>query len=107
MVLLPPCLLAQTCDEEVQALRWLEKADATLNAREALKNGNQKLMAVYGFTLYIPGVEGKQAKSAYDDGNYIAIEGTTDALCSEEHGKLNSLALNYAESYNQVLLRSN
>ncbi len=107
MACLPTFLLAQTCEDEINMLRWLETANATLDANRALKSGNTKLMAVYGYALHIPGIEGKQIKDAYIKGNYIAIEGTADDLCSEEHAKLNSLASEYAKIYNKTLLGSN
>lgn len=104
LLVTPTLLLAQTCDLEIQALRWIENADPIKDASNAVKSGNTKFMAVYGFTLYIPGIEGKSIKGAYDEDNYIAIEGTGDDLCSEEHVRLNIIASEYAKIYNQQLL---
>ena len=96
--------MAQTCDPEIQALQWVENADPIEDASKALARGNTKFMAVYGYALYIPGIEGNSIKKAYEKGNYIAIEGTGDDLCSEEHARLNIIASEYAKIYNQQLL---
>jgi len=66
---------------EVDLLQWIKKADATSDAKEALNNGDFRYKAVYGISLMIPGIDG-------NNGDYVAIEGTSDAICSRKHEKL-------------------
>ena len=41
--------------------------------------------------------------NAYKTGNFIVMEGTGDALCSDEYARLNSIAYKYAKIYNATL----
>ncbi|MCU7842933.1 MAG: hypothetical protein KZQ93_03745 [Candidatus Thiodiazotropha sp. (ex Monitilora ramsayi)] len=103
LVFQTPFVLAQTCQDEVQMLKWVENADPAKDAEKAIKSGNTKLIAVYGFALYFPGVDENQVTKAYETGDYILIEGTGDDLCSEEHARLNNIANEYAETYNKTI----
>jgi len=98
--------LAGDCEEMVQSLLWLESADPIIDAKTAIKDKDQRLMAVYGIALQIPGIEGASVREAYESGGHIAIEGTSDALCSDEHLRLNIIAEEYAIKYNKTILDS-
>jgi len=98
-------IFADTCDDRIALLLWLEEADANLDAKQALKSGDTKLMAVYGFALTIPGVTEEESAKAYKSKNYKAIEGTGDDLCSERHGELVIKANDYAVAYNKILTK--
>lgn len=90
--------------EPVEQLRWLYKADPEKDALEAIAKGDLRLRAVYGYTMIIPGIKDDYTKykKAY---GINPIEGTSDYLQNEEHGKLNTIAVKYAEKYNQVILK--
>jgi hypothetical protein len=56
---------------------------------------------VEGYALQVPGVQDTSTIRQYG----VRIpEGTTDALCNQEHAQLNDLATHHAENYNLVLL---
>ena len=97
-------LMAETCEQEIRSLEWVENANPETDVLAAIKIGDTRLMAVYGFTLMIPGVERQSRLAAHSKENHRAIEGTTDAFCSERHAELNELAWEYAKKYNQKLL---
>jgi hypothetical protein len=100
LVFCTPTVLAQTCQDEVQILKWVENADPDKDAEKAIINGNAKFIAVYGFAIYFPGADAIQVANALETGDYIEIESTGDDLCSEEHARLNNIAIEYAETYN-------
>lgn len=85
-------------------LKWVEKANPTLDAKAALKNGDTRLMAIYGFALIIPGVDFNNYARYEKEYGYNPIEGTGDDLSGEEHARLNELATNYALEYNAIIL---
>ncbi|MBQ0785086.1 MAG: hypothetical protein KBT66_12690 [Amphritea sp.] len=103
LAFIPSILFAQTCKDKVQILQWVENANPLEDAAKALENGNANFMAVNGYGLYIPGME-NAPEGAFEKRGYIVIEGTSDALCSKRHLKLNNIALEYAKSYNHALL---
>jgi hypothetical protein len=84
----------------VQSLRWLDSADAQRDLSSALGRGDRRFIGIYGFTRLVPGVDVSLA-SRY---GVRYLRGTSDALESREHARLNSLARNYAERYNKLLL---
>jgi len=87
-----------------EQLRWLYKADPENDAKDAIAKSDFRLRAVYGYTLTVPGIKGDHTKYKEIYG-INPIEGTSDFLQNEEHGKLNALATKYAEKYNRIILK--
>ncbi|MDO9289515.1 MAG: hypothetical protein Q7T83_12090 [Thermodesulfovibrionales bacterium] len=90
--------------DPAEQLRWLYKANPEKDAKEAIAKGDLRLRAVYGYTLTVLGIKGDYTKYREIYG-INPIEGTSDFLQNEEHGKLNALATKYAEKYNRVILK--
>ena len=85
-------------------LSMLENLEPIEQAKLAVSNGNNKLLGVYQFSLEVPAVSG----SPYcwiDSGLVKVIQGTGDKICSEEHGRLQNIARNYALEYNKTILK--
>ena len=99
------CSLEQSdwCQETEVKLSWLRSADPISDAKTAIENNNKKYVAVYGFSIEIPGISEEESFEAYSNNNYEAIEGTGDDLCSEEHAELTNMAREYASNYNKTL----
>lgn len=93
----------QPSTNPVEQLRWLYKADPGKDAKQAIAKGDFRLVAVYGYTLIIPGLNGDLSKYEKLYGIRV-IEGTSDVMQNEEHGKLNALASEYAKKYNRIIL---
>ena len=91
---------------QVQSLRWVEKADPITDAKKALSNGDHKLRAVYGLTVSIPGTDPKEFDSFKQTYGLHQIEGTTDGLINEEHGRLVRMAISYSETYNRHIINN-
>lgn len=90
--------------DPVEQLRWLYKANPEKDAKEAIAQGDVRLRAVYGYTLVVPGIKGDYTKYKETYG-LNPIEGTSDFIQNEEHGKLIKLATKYAEKYNRIILK--
>jgi hypothetical protein len=83
----------------IQTLR-VDRAEADANA--ALRGNDRRLLAVYGFTLEVPGLSEGSAK----DGHALKpIDCTSDATISYRHERLNRNAIEYARRYNLEILR--
>jgi len=83
----------------VRSLRWLDSADPHRDLNDSLARGDTRFVGVYGYTTVIPGVE---RSGAFRHGVRY-LRGTSDALESREHARLNRLAFEYARRYNQML----
>jgi hypothetical protein len=88
----------------VAKLRWLEHADPIVDAQNALASKDHRLVGVYGYTLSAPGIETSQQRTYQERYGIRPIEGTSDALESEEHERLVRKATEYAERYNRHML---
>ncbi|MFT5138056.1 MAG: hypothetical protein ACI8XV_003104 [Arenicella sp.] len=85
--------------ENVEKLRWLYQANPIEDAEAAHQQGNYSVKCVLGYTLVCP-----KANSLFKT---EIIEGTSDALDSDEHFKLNLKANQYAEAYNLHIMKLN
>lgn len=84
-------------------LRRLEHADVQKDFNTAVKAKDFRFLGVLGFTVELPGIEKDQErlKTAY---GIKVIEGTSDAITSPEHRRLQDTAIEYARKYNRLLL---
>lgn len=88
----------------VEKLIWLTYANPVTDANKALKNGDKRLKAVYGYVLSIPGTKYEQFDELKDKYGVSPIEGTSDNFKSKKHKNLNNLANDYARKYNKVII---
>lgn len=105
LLALPCTALAQgkcgASPSEIAALRELLKQDPLKLAQAALSRKDNVFLAVAGFTVEVPGVDGP--KCSVDPSQTRVIPGTTDFLCNSEHGELVDRAYIFAEKYNSYL----
>jgi hypothetical protein len=85
-------------------LRWVEHADANSDAARALAANDHRLLAIYGNTLMIPGVDSGEQARYMDLYGVHTVEGTGDMLDSPEGVALVSAATDYAARYNSFVL---
>jgi hypothetical protein len=75
---------------------------AARDAQRAMKNGDYRLLAVYGFTTEVPGTD-LSAYEAKDRYGVRVIEGTSDDMRWPGEKWLNDNARAYAEKYNRTI----
>ena len=85
-------------------LKWVEHADADADAARALAANDHRLMAIYGSSLVIPGVDSGEQARYMDLYGVHSIEGTGDMLESAQGVALVSAATDYAVRYNAFVL---
>ena len=102
---LNPCI-AGGPSGAVEKLQWLNNADPIQDAHAAVAKGDNRLKAVAGLTIEIPGIPPHQDDIYSSRYGISVISGTSDSLESEEHARLNHLARKYAEQYNREVLKS-
>ena len=86
------------CQRVVPALKEFLRQDPAKAAMVASDGGDLTYLEVHGFAAYIPSV--KDQLCARTAKVVRLLEGTSDALCSTEHGELQGPAHRFAESYN-------
>ena len=102
---LSPCFAAGPSDAVAQ-LQWLDNADPIMDAHAAMAKGDNRLKAVAGFTISVPGVPSQKENEYRERYGVAVISGTSDALESKEYARLNRLAIRYAEQYNGEVIKS-
>lgn len=86
---------------EISALRELLRQDPLQLAQAALSKKDNVFLAVAGFSVVVPGVDGPNC--SVDPSQTRVMPGTTDFLCGSEHGNLVDRAYVFAEKYNSYL----
>lgn len=89
------------CARVVPILRETLKVDPKESARRAANKGDLRYLEWYGFASAIPGVKSQACVRARRLSK--PFEGTSDALCSEEHRELYEKSHSYAEAFNQQM----
>jgi hypothetical protein len=84
-------------------LRQLKVESAIADARRAMAKQDFRLLAVWGYTLEVPGTDRAVAELEANYGIRI-VEGTADAFEGAEHRRLNEITRIYAAKYNQTIL---
>ncbi len=87
---------------DCRLLLSLRVENAGADASAALVAKDFRLLAVYGYSLEVPGL-GSYARFGRDQ--LRPIECTSDGIVSPGHLRLNDTAYAYAERYNTVVLR--
>lgn len=73
--------------------------------KEAIRQKDFRFLGVHGYSLDIPGIPDSMYVHLYSDSSKVrVIKGTTDAITSEQQGKLQPIAWKYARAYNTLLL---
>jgi len=100
LLLLPSCAQSEydVVESKIKTqMGWLYKANPDDDFQAAIRNKDYRFIGIYGYSLYVPGVDLK-CISVEKDVN--PIEGTSDAVLGYEHAKLIAIAGVYAEHYN-------
>ena len=79
--------------------------DAERDANASILAKDFRLLAVYGYSLEVPGLYYFDYYAARDRGELRPIECTSDGIVSARHMRLNEDAYDYATRYNAVVLR--
>lgn len=91
--------------DPIDKLKWLESADPIADAHKAILKKDFRLHAVYGYSLIVPGTENSKLEELQERYGLNPIDGTTDKLLNEKHGRLNRLAFEYSRVYNREILK--
>ena len=86
----------------VELLTWISSADPEQDAVKALETGDRRFKGVHMYSSYPPGI----ASVCYEISGINYIAGTSDSFESEEHGALVLQTVDYAATYNHLILRS-
>jgi hypothetical protein len=84
-------------------LRALNTEDPAADLRTNIGNGDYRFIDIYGFVCYPPGVTEQELPLVSKYG-MRALDGTSDAIESDEHAALMRKAVKYAETYNELLV---
>ena len=105
LIVQPFLVSGQAVKDPIEKLKWLESADAIANARQAISKKDFRLRAIYGYRLIVPGADESKFDEYREKFGFNPIDGTSDTLLNEEHGRLNRLAFEYAQAYNKEILK--
>jgi hypothetical protein len=86
------------------ALKSLNLENPEVDANQNLSNRDPRFICICGYACYTPGVEKDDLALTKKYGSRC-LEGTSDVVEGDEHGKLIEAARNYAVKYNAVLLK--
>jgi hypothetical protein len=90
----------------VEALSWLQDADAARDAAEARQQGDLRLLALAVRAPNLPGVPAEATARVERDCGIRYLEGTTDMVRGDNHLKLLQQARDYAAAYNRLMLEA-
>lgn len=85
-------------------LETLHINDPDQDMRKKMEKNDFRFVCICGFICYTPSVEKDNLKLVKIYGRRC-LEGTSDGIDSEEHGKLIGVAIDYADKYNSLLLK--
>ncbi len=88
---------------KAEVVSHLKPESAESDARVAVAHGDRRLLAVYGYTIEVPGVRTAvtELKARY---GLRMLEGTSDSYQSPGDQKLNENARRYASIYNRTVI---
>jgi hypothetical protein len=88
---------------KTEDVRHLLVGQAEKDAKSALARGDRRLLAVYGLTLEVPGVDDDVSRLRSQYGLKI-LGGTSDATTGAQDRQMNLNARKYAIQYNRVVI---
>jgi hypothetical protein len=97
---------APQANNDQHPLAWIQSADPQLDAQQAIKNRDWRLLAFAGRAISIPGIDLAIYPLAELEQHcgYRVIKGTGDVVTSQRELPLRSKMHNYAFVYNQQIL---
>ena len=98
-----------TLDEDRQvtvrrSLALLESANPDSDAAKSIERDEISFIGLMGYSLEVPGVSGIDGRFR-DSVPIRVIEGTTDAVETDEERELNDVGRRYAERFNALILK--
>lgn len=90
--------------EAVQALLWVEAADARSDAERALQVGDYRLFVPAGRGRNVPGLAAEDGARYRQTCGEKLLPGTTDFVESDRHLQLLQAVYRYAGEYNRVVV---
>jgi len=84
-------------------LQWLNAADAQTDAKQAIKKGDYRLMGLAQRGIVVPSVEAAKSEMYQKKCGVNVMDGVTDFITSDEHGRLMRKARSYAKTYNAII----
>lgn len=91
--------------DHMSALAWAQSADAEVDAKKAIKQKDYRLFVVAGRGERLVGIDAKDAARLKQACGTQYIQGSTDAIRSDEHLDALKKAYSYAEQYNQIVAK--
>jgi hypothetical protein len=88
---------------KIEQVAKLNVDAAETDARAAIARGDVRLLAVYGITVEVPGVDTNVATLRQQYGLRM-LEGTSDAIKGPQDLRLNENARKYAKKYNRIII---
>jgi hypothetical protein len=86
-----------------KTIESLNLNDPTKDVEKRIANNDMRFVGINGYTCYAPGVEKDDITLTQKHG-MRCLEGTSDYIENEEHGRLIQTAIKYAKEYNLNLL---
>ncbi len=81
----------------------LENQDPVTEAKMAYASELKIFLGVYGYNLFVPGIKA-DVFCLVDAHKIVFIPDTTYAVCSDEHSRLQDVAIEFARQYNLTIL---
>ncbi len=91
--------------DHMSTLAWAQSADAEVDAKKAIKQKDYRLFVVAGRGERLVGIDAKDAARLKQACGTQYIQGSTDAIRSDEHLDALKKAYSYAEQYNQIVAK--
>jgi len=88
----------------IQALLWVESADANGDALRAIEAGDYRLFVAAGRGQNVPGLSVEENTRYRSICGEKLIPGTTDVVRGDRHLQLLQAAYRYAEEYNRIVI---
>ncbi|MCG7982132.1 MAG: glutamyl-tRNA amidotransferase [Candidatus Thiodiazotropha lotti] len=91
--------------KSVESLVWLNDANVEREVQTALDKRDKRLLGMMGRGTDLPGVPAELTSRAKTVCGIRYVEGSTDVVRGEVHLQLLQRAYDYAEAYNQAMLK--
>ena len=88
---------------KVEEVMHLKPENAEADARSAVARGDTRLLAVYGYTVQVPGVRADTGELKVKYGLRM-LEGTTDSYKDDRDRQMNENVRRYASIYNRIVV---
>jgi len=103
VTLMTACATDSALGEQERKLQWLKDADPQRDARQALQNGDLRMMGLPQRAIIIPGVPVEKMRQYELKCGVKLINGVSDMVRSQQHLQLMKQAHQYALQYNALI----